>query len=84
MEKTDNAKVVARFLDALLGPPTSWVPPRVSLSLTPLFIDAHIPLERGWVNAAHLLLLMVVVARSRDGDVASDGVQPLSTRMLGT
>ena len=35
-EKTGNDKC---FHDALLGPPTSWVPPHVSLSLTPLLID---------------------------------------------
>ena len=43
--------VVARFRDALLGPPTSWVPPRVSPPLTPLLVDAHIPLTRGGVDA---------------------------------
>jgi len=42
--------VVARVSDAPLGPPTSWVPPRVSPSPIPLSIaseyhPAHIPLE---------------------------------------
>ena len=63
--------VFARFLNAPLGPPTSWVPPHVYLPLNPLLIDAHIHLERGWADAASHLRLMVVVARGRDGDVAS-------------
>ena len=78
--KRATTNVVARFLDAPLGPPTSWVPPRVSLPLNHLFIDAHIPLEREGADAASHLLLMVVVARGRDGDVASNGVRPV----LGT
>ena len=43
--------VVARFHNALLGPPTSWVPPRVFPPLTPLLVDAHIPLTRGGADA---------------------------------
>jgi len=44
--------VVAHFRDALLGPPTFWVPPCVSPPPTPLLIDAHIPLKRGGADAA--------------------------------
>ena len=44
--------VIARFCDAPLGPPTSWVPPRIPPPPTPLLVDAHIPLKRGGVDAA--------------------------------
>ena len=41
--------VVTHFLDAPLGPPTFWVPPRVSLPLTPLFTPTSLWRGEGWM-----------------------------------
>ena len=38
-KKTGNDKCRCPFSYALLGPPTSWVPPRISPSPTPPLID---------------------------------------------
>jgi len=49
-QKQATTKVVARFRDAPVGPPTSWVPPCVPPSISPQSSQmetAHIPLERG-------------------------------------
>ena len=53
--------IVARFRDALDGPPNTWVPPRISHSpsppITPSSVNeqaAHIPLGRGGVVAGIL------------------------------
>jgi hypothetical protein len=59
-KKRATTDVVARVCDALLEPPTSWVPLRVSPSPIPLSIvseyqPAHIPLERGGAATARSL-----------------------------
>jgi len=49
-----TTSVIARFCDALDGPPTCWVPPCFSLPpIPPLskYVPAHIPLERGGAGA---------------------------------
>ena len=48
--------IVVRFHDALRGPPTPWVPPRISHSPIPpssVKKTTHIPLERGGAGAGH-------------------------------
>ena len=54
-EKRATTSVVARFCDALDGPPIFWVPPCVSLPPIPpssKYVPAHIPLKRGGAAAA--------------------------------
>jgi hypothetical protein len=54
-EERATTSVVARFRDALDGPPTCWVPPCVSVTPIPPssnYVPAHIPLERGGAGAA--------------------------------
>jgi hypothetical protein len=60
--------VVARFRDALLGPPTSWVPPRVSPPPTPCWLTSPHPSEegRGGCGWRLLMALQVEVNQQRD------------------
>jgi hypothetical protein len=54
-EKQATTSVIARFCDALDGPPTFWVPPCVSSPPIPpssKYVPALIPLERGGAGAA--------------------------------
>jgi len=54
-EKRATTSVMARFCDALDGPPTCWVPPCVSPPPIPSsseYVPAHIPFERGGAGAA--------------------------------
>jgi len=67
---------MVRFRYALAGPPTSWVPPRISHSPIPpssVKKTTHIPLERGGAGAGRGEGLVDGRLGVVEGEIGSEG-----------